>query len=426
MREKGFSPEPDENAVARPPAPYGGEFMARWLRRRNKNLEVTEDDEDEESEKPKSRFGRLFNKLFQRIAAKEEVQSEKQRYIPLHEFFTPPEPEENSAEEKVAEFPAPEERTSASSQITKEAESEADETVQPDVREKIRESSPAVNRQPKIERTEEPAIIALRNTESEASRPAERTVFERAYETQPIRREQVIERRVAEPLAVLEYFLRRRAVKNVERQAKKETASLEKRLRQSNEATKRLQELTQKSQAQLEQLRTKRETAGNISRPTERIEKVERTAERPIANKPEAVVLPVNSPEKISTTPDLRKDYERKEAVPQPERILQEVAKAAEKNAPIEKAYERRHEIKDEPSTSNSTTIAGGAVPIGALLNQSLQQPLSDGTRKQLTEAARQKTGDTEKNMYRQAVASGFWTALVIVVIITTMVFLGS
>jgi hypothetical protein len=37
MKEKGFSPKPEETETILPPSDFGGEFMAAWLHRLKKN-----------------------------------------------------------------------------------------------------------------------------------------------------------------------------------------------------------------------------------------------------------------------------------------------------------------------------------------------------------------------------------------------------
>jgi hypothetical protein len=421
MREKGFGPKPEDTEIVDSPPVQDGEFMANWLRRRKKSPE-TEDDEDKETgKKPKSRFSRLFSKLFPRIASKEEVSPERPP-IPLYELFMPPtppaaeRPEEITAQQvdaiETQEYnPEP----PATDNPEKNADQPIEQTpdpIQPD-RLNVEEVAPPV------EERLDPAMISLR--EREFSEPiSERTVFERRTEVAEPKRERIIERRVAEPLAVLEYFLRRRAVKNIEKQVKKETASLEKRLRQGSAANERLEKLAQKSQEQVSELRQKREI---IQSPVIKSETNERIVERQVSRPEKPPTMLVEKMEPTETiahhNPESRKVDEDKEPIVQPERILERVVEAAEHNAPIEKVYERRHEIKDEPSAKGSG-FGGGAIPIGTVINQAMQQNnLSAKERKQLARAVEKAHQNNNRNLYKQAAISGFWTALVIIVSLT-------
>lgn len=60
-----------------------------------------------------------------------------------------------------------------------------------------------------------------------------------------------------------------------------------------------------------------------------------------------------------------------------PEAILAHVAKAAEKDLPIEAQYEKRHEVKDEArrdfSPIEMVDSTGGATPVGDIAGQRLQ-----------------------------------------------------
>jgi len=408
MRENGFSPEPDVNETALSPANRGGEFMVGWLRRLKKSPETEKDDETEE--KPKSRFSRFFGKLFGQMASKEDIRTGQgdRPHVPLYELFMPP-------TEKVHEPELPKPAEPLEREVRWSPTESADYANPEESVDKEREA-PIQEVEMNRPTTEPIEQAALRSTEYSEPRAREQTVFERRSEPEPVKREQVIERRVGEPLAVLEYFLRRRAVKNVERQVRKETATLEKRLRQSTEATERLEQLQQKSQEQIRQLREKRE-APEI-RPGVAVPR------------PEKIERPTTSPEKRQPVPEtlvrpleVRAEIKEPELPVRPDVVLEKVVEAAEKNAPIEKLYERRAEVKDEPSKFSSH-VASGPVPISTVLSQSVQQSaLDDKARKQLAKAVRNAHQSNEGGMYKKAAVSGFWAALIILVTLTVVLF---
>lgn len=408
MRENGFSPEPDVNETSLSPANRGGEFMVGWLRRLKKFPETEKDDEKEE--KPKSRFSRFFGKLFGHMASKEDVRTGQgnRPHVPLYELFMSP-------TEKVQdpELPKPTEPLEKEVSWSPTESTEYDTPEESISRKREAPIQELDINQPTTEPIEQ---IALRNTEYSEPRSREQTVFERRSEPEPVKREQVIERRVAEPLAVLEYFLRRRAVKNVERQVRKETATLEKRLRQSTEATERLEQLQQKSQEQIRQLREKRdapERRPGVAAP--RSEKIERPL--PIPEKRQPV------PETLVRPLEVKAEVKEPERPVRPDIVLEKVVEAAEKNAPIEKLYERRAEVKDEPSKFSSH-VASGPVPISTVLSQTVQQSVLDGkARKQLAKAVRNAHQSNEDGMYKKAAVSGFWAALIILVTLTVVLF---
>lgn len=410
MKEKGFSPKPDETETILPPSDFGGDFLVAWLHRRKKNPESTDDeDDDEESEKPKSRFSRLFGKLFPRIAAKETIKPAERAENPLGELLTSS--ESKGAQQRIIQE---QETVTYHPEDSKVPTEELSPKLQEQPNPIVRKNEVVAHLRDPYERltskVEDPSIGAARNIEANNTRESESSVFERRTEMPSLRSERVIERRVTEPLAVLEYFLRRRAVKNVERQVKKESANLEKKLRQSNESNERLQGLAKKSQEQLQELRTKRQT---VEKPLiEKAEQIrtERVIEQPAPYRMERATKAEQIKPKIEAS-----EYEAKEVPVQPERVLEQVLHAAEKNSPIEKLYERRHETKDEP-TKIKGTIGDGAVPIGAVISDTMQQVgFNKQAHKHLSDNAQNSGRSHHNKLYKQAAVNGFWTALVLI-----------
>src|SRR5207244_3446810 len=99
-----------------------------------------------------------------------------------------------------------------------------------------------------------------------------------------------------------------------------------------------------------------------------------------------------------------------------PEEVLQRVETAAEQNLPIEQLYERRHEIKDDSTKqpASSTVSKAGKEPRYAA--PPIPPPYNPmPTLKQQLASARNAI--MEQEMYRQAVASGFWGGIAIVIL---------
>lgn len=96
-----------------------------------------------------------------------------------------------------------------------------------------------------------------------------------------------------------------------------------------------------------------------------------------------------------------------------PDKILHEVVNAAEKDMPIEKVYERRHEIKDEPVASNAASV-------GSVLNNTLAATGFINSYTRSSSSSSLNTGRTansggNQDLYRQAITMGFWAAVIIV-----------
>jgi hypothetical protein len=102
-----------------------------------------------------------------------------------------------------------------------------------------------------------------------------------------------------------------------------------------------------------------------------------------------------------------------------PERVLKEVAKAAEHNDPLERRFEQSHEIKDVDSSSR-------VVPIGSVVQNKFQQygsppPLSSPRFEQYEKAMRERLQQqaiaSEPDLYAAAVRWGFWSAIALLLL---------
>lgn len=110
----------------------------------------------------------------------------------------------------------------------------------------------------------------------------------------------------------------------------------------------------------------------------------------------------------------------------QPNVIMEAVEQAAEQNAPIENIYEHRHEIKDRKDDEYIVT-KGGASGMSAKqgpANISLPQK-EKVLFSERSSAARQPLSfvkPTSNDMYKQAVRGGFWTAIILIVMIGLLI----
>lgn len=434
-REPGSAPEKDETLTPQP----GGEFLAAWRRLRHKK--ETDEDDDTEAEKPKSRRSRFLSSfknlgLFKRIARKEEVSTG------WFKDTAPEEPGEQDRpiassqpsfegvltinhEEAVQEVPARQERPN---QLTKEDTERPNSTNQQVVEVQQGSSKPAEALRERAGNTaSDPLYEQRQSTDTISGRPelmhplfdgSSVPLVERAtVGSRPRSAERVVERRSGEPLAVLEYFLRKKAVRNSERRSerrmKKEVATFNDHILQEQEAHRRLEQLARQSHEQLSELKRKRHSA---ERPEAKIGVTRPPEVPPPILQPERLAPAAEQVEKVKTARKSRRSPEvqsERTATRRPEQVLEQVAHAAEKDAPIEKAYERRHEIKDEPHSRGY----GAAVPIGAVLDQTLQQAeFMRQEHSRLVQAAKQQSTAQIPQLYKQAATQGFWGAIVIIV----------
>ena len=233
--------------------------------------------------------------------------------------------------------------------------------------------------------------------------------------------------RSSEPLAAAtlvglgaEYFGRKRA-------DRKEAAV---RLQADKMHDKKLDTLRQENRQAIESLREKRD----MQTAPQQALRPEKTPQRPevsnefskiTQNRQEAVAraakrlqtenIPVPQPE----SPKRRaeeiarriEEYERRHEAP--EKVLKEAVTAAEVDAPVERVYERRQEVRDEPTVASA---AGGIMSVGTILQQSGQPYLNDV---QAASGGRPQSLDPihQREVYKQAAQNGFMGAICIIVL---------
>ena len=105
------------------------------------------------------------------------------------------------------------------------------------------------------------------------------------------------------------------------------------------------------------------------------------------------------------------------------EDVLERVEIAAKENVPIEQLYERRHEIKDESSslTSGTRTGMGGGSERLEASSKRLAKTLESASMVMKDIASVVKPDQLTRNnpdLYQQSIKSGFWAAIVILVLI--------
>ncbi len=428
----------------------GGEFLAAWFKR----LRTPETSEETtESDNPKkSRAKRLFSRLFPSIATKEEVRESDAPRPSFYEAFSfnlSDNREEQSPERPDPALSETSDIANVSSAETTPVEQGTETSVDAPSAEPslaAQASERHASTLPPVEAPvrPHPAIMEELATDSQLERqkPGESTTafYERRAVAAPDRTANTEEipgaDRLARSLIGLEYIGRHRAdakLKKADKLTQKNVASLSKKIEADMKSGDQLARLANSSKEQIEELRHKREQAVAAKAekaPTppktpevkpviiEKLPKSPQTAEKtPIVSTPERLV-PVREL-KVSSE-RIKDSAEQKSAPTRPEVILERVAKAAERDDPIEIAYERRHEIKDEPKQLFAASTSG-PVHIGSILASNIAQNPATGP--QLGGLARQNNtvSGAPSSMYKQAAVSGFWTALMLVVIATVL-----
>jgi hypothetical protein len=111
------------------------------------------------------------------------------------------------------------------------------------------------------------------------------------------------------------------------------------------------------------------------------------------------------------------------EAHVRPGFVMEQVAEAAEHDVPVEMAYERRQEIKDESGQAGHSGGAGAASTPQQQPNPffapSGQPPQASARQLAETQAylSTNSSGSTNGDMYKHAMQRGFWSAIVILVL---------
>ncbi len=376
MEDRRFRPEDEENSdiLATPKKRRGSDFLSQYLLRRRENLDPTNgsdlesEDDEEEEEKPK-KWRRLFRGVFRSVVTPpEEPRSEREHGFDPNTWFSwqsSLSPETADAEDAIS--------------VNEIAES------------------------PHIEQTEETLVGEEQSRvssdhlreETQAFTPqdTEGLIHERHQSSDSVitEREVVIERGVGVGLPVLlvgaEYLARKSADKKISGKFSQEIKSIKQSASQGELAREQLNTIVQQNREQLEALKRDR---GIIEKKT-------------ILKQPEQQKKsPVN-------TLAVEKQQEA-----QPRLVFESVASAAEHDEPVERVFERSHEIKDE------TPVATAAASVGAIMasQKDVQTPVlkaipNVGSKPRLPSRL---DPVAIADQYNQAIRTGFLTAVVLII----------
>lgn len=407
MIEQGQGPEPPEEEEKGKDKKRGKRrnFLLSWLEaREGASTQETSDD----VESPRKGFSALWRRMFERDVRMEPIEEPE-----------PSNPAE-SAEDILQWWPKiaqPEDRVHSTHE-KEEIGLSVTEKTEPSAPEKTREEAETPADMPEFttyplpsSRELQEQIRMLSSNEAAPSGselPGESKSLVDAKEPKP---EILVNKK--EPLAAVtllglgaEYLGRKKQGRN----QGKRIRNLERKVEDHDEKTKRLEmELGRETREKTYQSREQKPVLGRNAEahPEKRIPRPERqdTLKEHVGTAIKTEKIAEEVAKKVET-------YEKQHEAPTV--VLKEMVKAAEANAPVERIYERRQEIKDETSPVYNYS---SAVPVSVILKK------LSGTSQANTSLYPAVPGNpqsspvnTKPELYRQAAQRGFWGAVVIVI----------
>lgn len=426
MENRPIGPEEqDDTTDSKASKKKRGSTLSRYLSALRGKEAPVDDSEDASSEKPK-RAQRLFSRLFpgivERPAHLSPQESSEQEHAFDHEAWFGWVRSTKQAESATAPFEQTEHtsmpdlgRVSRQAGVNSEQAEEVDQVDQARVEPEelaetlLSDSNSIVPNPVSVEQATAPRTY---------ERP-DYQVAEAALQQQgeiPLRAsteaETIIERRGSNVLPVVlvgaEYLARKRADRKLESRVEKKIDATTEKQQRAEALQKELEHVVSQNKQQIEQLkraRTSMEQQG--PRASER-------KETPPATVPAATeTLRPPQPEtvRIEQKPSA-------EEVVKPYNIAERVADAAEHDVPVERAFERSHEVKDDiPMTTAAASVGAvmaaniataGITPV--MHGKSTLAPADSGNLPYVSDA-------DIAAAYRQAAKRGFWSAICLIVL---------
>ncbi len=456
-RQVGPAEQDGKNTESSPKKRRGGDFLSQYLLRRRELIgdthEVEEEDADED-EKPK-KWRKFFRSVFKSVVTPPDGHEAKgestSRFNPDVWFAwqSTPRGEAVSSDSLIRTEQGDGLHPSASEELLEGQSTDVDGNRMSSTSEEqgaeilqgeIEQQSPLRTRaeashQPEDIRTPdnralnpEDAVPPMLVQQADRTIPHDQLHTTPYHQTDSVEREVVIERGVgtALPLAAvgLEYLARKKADRRIEKAFTTKVTKIEHEAKQGQRVQQELSSLVQQNQEQLNRLKQER---GITSERSQTIMPTRQEAQPSLTNRetlpaPEAPLVQARN-ERNRTTPEVSPRAQQEkltavEYVPDVEsrKIMEQVADAAEHDAPVEMAFERSHEVKDD------STVTAGAVSVGAIVAKqageqhreaqarALQQQM-DYPEEGLPMAPNGQMADS----YRRAAKNGFWAALVII-----------
>jgi hypothetical protein len=456
MEDRRNPHNPEDNEESTSDNDERDEFLAGWLGRleqSHQSSELEEDDEEEEEPGLPKRWRRFWRRLFDREVqnegqGSEPAQPEQRR--PILDLSINTEAEADDSENTVdpSEYSPPEEVPQESiaeaGAPTSPAEGMNDSFVAdvPDVEPPISPTEVpdsgegvSVSRTPTLPEAPQQPEPAIRGRHEH--RPESlRTLYGRDEEEGREVPAHTHPNRAAAATTLLvgaEFLARRRA----DRKLKREVERLNQRITEGDQAAKRLKTVAEETKERVAQQVSDRKVVSTPKHaeqlPENHVSSKELRQSEIIHVQPEKRLAPKPSelPERLHLHTEkqpetLRRPEERIEPaeqevrMPRPEKILETVTVAAEHDLPIERLYERRHEVKDD-----KTSVTTGAVPVATVLTGMRHTPLYSSRPAVSAASAGVKPPSvtTSPQLYKQAMRRGFWGAVTLLVFIAIIFF---
>lgn len=400
-RPRGSEDPQDQEVETSRKKRRGTDFLSQFLlrKREQEGIDAESDDDDEESDEKPKKFRNFFKGLFKNIAEKDEASTERRerdQLFSLDTLFMGYHDEEPEAEQIPESMP--ESITPVTSEAVAEVVADAPELPEepadvPPIRRVERAEAPEVIERPVAELPLAPVVA-----------PEERTVIrETEKETTVIRGAGM-----ALPVALvgLEYLARKKADRKIDAKFTDKIQDMEKEAKKKDVVSEQLEKLVKQNKDQIESIKRER----GLKTPEKTVIR-ERAPQR-------TEVLPISTPER-RVPAQLEKapaaTYER-QADRQLEQIktIERITAETDNKVLFERMIERKHEVKDQPSTHV------GAASIGSIVASRAKQQGSSGSS---LGGSNDQSGlpiindGAQTEMYKQAVSGGFIVAIVIIAI---------
>lgn len=420
--EKPKQPD-DSTPEAKPSKPRRlNEFLQRWLERRREPLTLDADN-PETGTKPekKSRWQGVLGGL----SAIFRGTVDKPEYVP-------PVPSEPAGETVGGDLRPGTPETPPTLPVIED---------RADTSEKPPETPPAGRPGTEAESSPAEPVVAAETAdalriESETSGPSPADMIAAEHMIAPFRRaeaatpptptvERVVEaNRGAAAVGVLlgmEYVGRKRADRKLRKEFDKKLA------KQTKQAAGEVKKVEANTQTTKQEVKTVQQQArafeAKLSRPNSQ-KVVPRPEKSPVQAERQTVIFerarpqpdaPETKPEKL---PAAEQVAEKTEQLKRPEAVLEQVEAAAEKDIPLEAAYERRHEVKDQQPDGAAIGGAGGpgASREPILLAQALKERIAKTEAAAVAAERQNLQPPVSQDLYKQAVKNGVWGAVVLLI----------
>ena len=406
MEDSRFRPEDEDNqdATVTPKKRRGHDFLSQYLLRRREianpdsldDIESDDEDEEETTGTPK-RWRRFFRGAFKNVVPPpESPRNEREHGFDPNTWFS----WQSAARLEESQQHSPE-QTSGEQSVT----SETSEGSQPESPE-VQHPEETIHNSEHTRTIPEAAPQNVHEGRPYSEAQSGGVIHERLQSSNVVEREVIIERGVGAALPValvgMEYLARKSADKKLKRSFTREVDSLKMRASQSETTRNELDAIVRQNREQLEALKRDRGMTEKRG-----------TTKETYKNTPEKI--PSKSAEKRTNPMESTSRIEKQSEV-QPRMIFESVANAAEQDVPVERVFERSHEIKDD-----KTATAAAAASVGTIMasQSDIQKIIATlpVVQSKTTENMTDKTHQSIVAAYDQAIKMGFIAAVAIIIL---------